>query len=100
MPLEEFVLTDEEKNDTDVLEGEPEVFAEIFNERMKPGQYYVARQCVSADPRATIKFQNYLSALREHNLDVGNGPEFAFGYRMPLPEKKDQFRKLIIFRRT
>ena len=42
--------------------------------------------------------QAYVDRLAKAGLDIGKG-DSAFGYRMPLPEKGDTSRSLIIFRR-
>ena len=46
----------------------------------------------------TSVMQRFLDALREAGLDIGQS-DSIFGYKMPIPQKKELERDLIIFRR-
>ena len=66
-------------------------------QKLKPNEYLVVTTC-SANKTNTSFFQNYIENLKKLGLDVGKG-EAKYGYKMPLPNKEDTDRKLIIFRR-
>ena len=71
----------------------------IYNiaNNLKVNQYFTA-EIVSLEKFVTNYFDKYLNELRLLGLDIGKG-ECEYGYKMPLPEKGEDRRKLIIFRR-
>jgi hypothetical protein len=46
----------------------------------------------------TYMFDKYINDLKSLGLDIGKG-ECEYGYKMPLPEKGESRRELIIFKR-
>jgi hypothetical protein len=83
--------TDEELT---LLEGEMYEIVELFR-TFEPGEYFTMKYAVSD---GFIRMQRYVDRLRRAGLDIGKG-DAEFGYRMPLPGKKDVDRELTIFRR-
>jgi len=65
--------------------------------KMKVNNYFVA-QTMSAQNKDTIYFQTYIDELKGEGMDIGKG-EAEYGYKMPLAEKGESRRELIIFRR-
>jgi hypothetical protein len=63
---------------------------------LKVNQYFIA-ETVSLEIFATNYFDKYLNELKSFGLDIGKG-DCEYGYKMPLPEKGEEKRKLIIFR--
>jgi hypothetical protein len=68
-----------------------------ISEKMKPNEYYIPTT-LPAEITNTYIFNKYIEALKLLGLDIGKG-ECEFGYKMPLPEKTENRRNLIIFRR-
>lgn len=64
---------------------------------LKVNQYFVAK-IVSPEIFATNYFERYINELKIEGLDIGKG-DCEYGYKMPLPEKGEERRELIIFRR-
>jgi hypothetical protein len=71
----------------------------IYNlaQNLKANQYFIAR-IVSPKLFAANYFDKCLNELKSLGLDIGKG-DSEYGYKMPLPEKREDERKLIIFRR-
>lgn len=65
--------------------------------KLKINQYFIAKS-ISLEMFSTNYFDKYLEELRYLGLDIGKG-ECQYGYKMPLPEKREEKRELIIFRR-
>ena len=68
---------------------------ELLESRLGLGQCYKKSFPAGVN---TQRMQNYLGKLKENGLDIGKG-DATFGYKMPLPEKGDARRDLVIFRR-
>lgn len=68
-----------------------------ISEKMKPNQYYVVKTMPPEIVNTHI-FNKYINALKSLGLDIGKG-DCEYGYKMPLPEKGEEKRKLIIFKR-
>jgi hypothetical protein len=66
-------------------------------QNLKVNQYFIAK-IVSPKLFGSNYFDKYLNELKSLGLDIGKG-ECEYGYKMPLPEKGEEKRKLIIFRR-
>jgi len=80
----------------DWLEGEPDQKV-MFIKRLEVNKEVVV-DTMSPEIKDPKKFDNYLKELRKNGLDVDKG-DAEFGYKMPLPEKGDNYRVLVIFRR-
>jgi hypothetical protein len=65
--------------------------------KMNVNEYIIAKT-LSAEELNTNYFHQYIKMLNSKGIDIGKG-ESEYGYKMPLPNKKDDSRKLIIFRR-
>ncbi|MEK6833149.1 MAG: hypothetical protein AABY32_03805 [Nanoarchaeota archaeon] len=86
-------------NDEDLI-NQVELYAEgSFNiaNKLKANQYFIAKT-VSLVKFGGNYFDNYINNLKSLGLDIGKG-NCEYGYKMPLPEKGEDRRKLIIFRR-
>lgn len=59
---------------------------------------YIIAKMLPAEELNVNSFQEYISALRFMGLNIGKG-ESEYGYKMLLPKKGENYRKLIIFRR-
>lgn len=59
---------------------------------------YTTITTLPASEHNTKKFENYIRELNELGMNIGHG-ESNYGYKMPLAENGEEFRKLIIFRR-
>lgn len=77
-----------------LLEGDAEEVVALL-ETLEPNECITRGYHVDTNTR---NMQAYVDRLREAGLDIGKG-EAKFGYKMPLPEKEDSQRKLVIFRR-
>jgi hypothetical protein len=86
----------DEKDIFNLVEGGIEGTIEILK-KMKPNQYHVAKTMPS-EIINTNTFDDYLNNLKSLGLDIGKG-NCEYGYKMPLPEKGEDNRKLIIFKR-
>lgn len=64
---------------------------------LKINQYFIAKS-VSLEIFSTNYFDRCLEELRYLGLEIGKG-DCEYGYKMPLPEKGEERRELIIFRR-
>ena len=64
---------------------------------LRVNQYFVA-EIVSPKIFGTNYFDKYINELKSFGLDIGKG-DYEYGYKMPLPEKGEESRKLIIFKR-
>jgi hypothetical protein len=51
-----------------------------------------------AEELNTDSFHKYISRLKDLGIDIGKG-EAEYGYKMPLPKREEDYRKLIIFKR-
>lgn len=108
--LNEYILDGHEDflNFTEIgIEGTTNIL-----KKMKPNQYFVAtsrsltrnnyRELSLSESQLNANaikyFENYLAKLKSIGLEIGKG-ESEYGYKMPLPKKGDDIRKLIIFRR-
>ncbi len=80
----------------DLLDGDVERVIEII-ERFNRGEFY--KKSYLVETKTPARMTEYISLLAQSGLDIGKG-DSDFGYRMPLPEKKDTHRDLIIFRRN
>jgi hypothetical protein len=78
------------------IEGGVEGIIEVLK-RMKPCEYYVV-ETMPSEIVNTYIFNKYIDNLKSSGLDIGKG-DFEYGYKMPLPEKGEERRKLIVFRR-
>ena len=68
-----------------------------ISEKMKSNQYYIPKT-MPAEITNTYIFNKYIEKLKSLGMDIGKG-DCEYGYKMPLPEKGEEKRKLIIFRR-
>lgn len=74
-------------------------------QKMKPNQFYVVEGCEISlnlkinDINNTNKFHKYIEFLRENGFDISKNEKSMYGFKMPLPKKEENARKLIIFRR-
>ena len=93
--LKEHQLDGEEL--IEFLEFGPEGVAKTL-EKIKVNEYLVV-ESLPAEENNTQKFQNAIAALEREGLDIGKG-DAKYGHKMPLPEKYDDRRKLIVFRRN
>ena len=97
-PLKKHELTpDEELPYLLALEEGPRIMIELL-QYLPPGEYLPVYQ-MKASERNTRPFENYINALRREGLDVGRG-DAEYGFKMPLPKNEQEFRDLIIFRRS
>ncbi len=80
----------------DLFEGNVERVIEILG-KFNRGEFYKKRYLV--ETKTPTRMTEYVALLSQSGLDIGKG-DSDFGYRMPLPEKKDTYRDLIIFRRN
>ena len=78
------------------LEGSMSERAEILKERLELDYFYKISYRASSE--GATRMQAYVDGLQRAGLDIGKG-DAQFGYRMPLPEKGQTMRDLIIFRR-
>lgn len=96
----EYVLSEDESRlleMDDALSGELGGICEILK-KMEVNQFLPVAT-LSAKTLDTRPFDRYINILRQkYGFDIGNR-ECEYGRRMPLPEKKEIYRKLIIFRR-
>lgn len=61
--------------------------------------YYIISMTLPAKQTNTQPFLNYIEELKEkYELGIGKG-DTEYGFRMPLAEKGERERNLIIFRR-
>ena len=77
-----------------------ELGAEGFYEiakKMRINTYFIPK-CMDAKITNTNMFDKYIDDLKSFGLNIGKG-ECEYGYKMPLPEKGEHNRKLIIFKR-
>ena len=81
----------------DLVEGGMEEKVNILK-KLEVGEFLVVDRMNLAIGNDTTRFNRYIEQLRETGLDVGRG-DVEYGFKMPLPEKNDAFRKLIVFRR-
>jgi len=97
-PLKEHQLTSDELMIS--AQGSAEEVAGMIKNVLAPGELYKKQFLIGPDKdrMGTTVIRNYLEKLRSAGLEIGNGGS-VFGYRMPLPEKSDYFRDLVIFRR-
>ncbi len=65
--------------------------------RLQINEYTVVASLFPSSDDTSL-FQEYLSRLKQLGIDVGKG-DTKYGFKMPLPNKEDTDRKLIIFRR-
>lgn len=92
-------LTEYPLDDKDILNKLEFGIERTFNiaSKLKVNQYFVA-ETISPENFGADYFENYINNLKSLGLNLGKG-DYEFGYKMPLPEKKEDKRKLIIFRR-
>jgi hypothetical protein len=93
-------LSKYEFNKEDILNNSEFGIEGILNiiKNLKVNQYFVAK-IVSPEIFANNYFEKYINELKLEGLDIGKG-ECEYGYKMPLPEKGEERRKLIIFKRN
>jgi len=63
---------------------------------LKIGEYFAVKK-ISTNQNP-ILLNECLDVLRKMGHDIGKG-NVEYGYKMPLPEKGESYRKLIVFRR-
>ena len=68
-------------------------------DRFNIGEYCETFFQVLNDSGNTTEMIRYVNQLKEEGLDIGRG-DAKFGYRMPIPEKRETKRYLQIFRRN
>ena len=92
--LIEHKLTFEEEN---MMVMDPD-FSEIaeFFKGFKALEYYDKNFTNSKN--VINNMNSYIDELHKAGLDIGRG-DSEFGYKMPLPERNNGYRTLIIFRR-
>jgi hypothetical protein len=92
-------LTEYKINQDDLLNSAELGIEGAFNiaNNLRVNQYFTA-ETISSKIFATNYFDKYLNELRLLGLDIGKG-DCPYGYKMPLPERGEERRKLIIFRR-
>jgi hypothetical protein len=59
---------------------------------------YVVFDKTNSTNKSINNFNEILDNLKDYGFDIGKG-DAEYGYKMPLPEKKGEPRKLIIFKR-
>ena len=69
-----------------------------FLRKLKSVKSFKITSNQSINNRTPSAMQLYIDTLKELGLDIGKR-DSEFGYKMPLPEKYDVSRNLIIFRR-
>ena len=77
------------------INGSMQERAQLLKENMQPQDFYKISYPTN---QGATRMQAYVDGLQRAGLDVGKG-DAEFGYRMPLPEKGQTMRDLIIFRR-
>ena len=84
----------------DVIEATDSTPREVVSllEKFASGECWRTSYVCSHNPNDTKSMTNYIERLKRAGLDIGGG-NCQFGYRMPLPGKKDALRYLEIFRR-
>jgi hypothetical protein len=100
-------ITDPERI-ANILEGEEDnpLIEDIDALRkMKPNQFYfingyrIDLYRKGTDLMNTDIFHKVIENLRNEGFDIGNDENSQYGWRMPLPKKRDSIRKMMIFRR-
>ncbi len=67
-------------------------------QHLKPGEEYI-KKVHDPDSAPVRQMEAVVANLRKAGLDIGKG-DMAFGFKMPLPKKGNEYsRELIIFRR-
>lgn len=93
-------LTEYALNNSDdifnLVEGGLEGTYEILK-KMNKNQYLVV-ETLPIEVKNTDKFSKVMDELKNYGLDIGRG-DCEYGYKMPLPSKGDDRRKLIVFKR-
>ena len=87
-------LTDREEQE--LIIGSCEVIPSIL-ERMEAGQS--VRIYGNHISRGTKPLEYYVAVIREIGIDIGKSGEHQYGYQMPLPEKGQTTRDLVIVKR-
>jgi hypothetical protein len=90
-----------------IITEDDEIFLDTFGERiklmaerlpsLKPGDFVEEVYQGRNNPEEEMK--KYVDSLADAGIDIGKGEKPEFGYRMPMPERGEKYRKLIIFRR-
>lgn len=65
--------------------------------KINPGEYLTIAT-LDSSATDTRQFQIAINRLIDAGFDIGKG-DAQYGFKMPLPNKNDIYRKLIIFRR-
>ena len=99
--LKEYQPTPEEKEELTIYDSVFGIKAKIVA-KLKVNESFIFSKIHRSDEglyrRATIEFQKGIEKLNEAGFDVGRG-NTKYGFKMPKPEKGEQKRELIIFRR-
>ena len=77
-------------------EGDIRIKADILK-KINPGEYLVIHTLESYITNSR-PFQETINRLIEIGFDIGRG-DAQYGFKMPIPKRDDNYRKLIIFRR-
>ena|SRR3989344_563949 len=94
--LKKYNMSSDEQGEMGILENDPEEISKILK-KLKPNEY-LETITLPANEVNTKRFFQYIELLKENSLDIRKG-ESEYGFRMPLPEKEEVYRKLIVFRR-
>ena len=96
--LVKHILTSEEETML-IMGADSEELVEFF-QKFKIGEYYDIRGAnfILTNRHVIQEMEDYITSLKKSGLDIDRGSA-EFGYKMPLPEKKDYYRDLRIFRR-
>ena len=92
--LREYRLSSDEQ--IELIEGKIEKVVGLLG-KFKPNQFLVVRT-LPASRKNVEPFEKYIAELKELGLDIGKGSA-EYGFKMPLPKRRDLERELIIFRR-
>ena len=83
-------------DDTEIfINGSMQKRAQLLTQNLGRDDFYKISYPTN---QGTVRMQAYVDGLQRAGLDIGKG-DAEFGYRMPLPEKGQDTRDLIIFRR-
>jgi hypothetical protein len=96
MPVKVKIITEDEDNELETFEERIKLMAERLP-NLKPGDFVEEAYHGRNNPEEEVK--KYIDSLVDAGIDIGKGEKPEFGYRMPMPEKGERYRKLIIFRR-
>ena len=94
--LKKYKLSFEEENEWILGSKSSEILIGLLK-KLKPNEY-LETISLPINEVNTRKFFQYIEELKEFELDIGK-ENSEYGFKMPLPQKGENYRNLIIFRR-